>query len=106
MGKMLSAFEARRRFEQLIGEAFYKHDHFIVERSGRPMAVIVSIGEYERWRKLAKGQVFEFIERAWEHTEGTPPEELEHDVAAAMGELGRDHANKPANSHREDGPNR
>ncbi|MGH2461959.1 MAG: type II toxin-antitoxin system Phd/YefM family antitoxin [Chloroflexota bacterium] len=94
MEKTIGAFEARRRFGQLIEEAFYKRDHFIVERSGRPMAVIVPIGEYNRWRRLAKDRVFELVERSWERTEGIPPEDLERDVADAIGELGRDRKSK------------
>lgn len=54
MEKQIGAFEARRKFGQLLEEAFYNKDSFIVNRAGRPMAVIVSYDEYQQWRTLAK----------------------------------------------------
>ena len=53
MEKHIGAFEARRKFGQLLEEAFYNKDAFIIQRAGRPMAVIVSYDEYQQWRALA-----------------------------------------------------
>ena len=55
MEKHIGAFEARRKFGQLLEEAFYHKASFIVQRAGRPMAVIVSYDEYQQWRALAQG---------------------------------------------------
>ena len=84
MEKTIGAYEARRRFGQLIEEAFYKRDHFIVERSGRPMAAIVPIADYRKWRTAVKARFFALLEDAWERNTGAPPEELERDVEAAL----------------------
>ena len=62
MEKTVGAYEAPRRFGQLIEEAFYRHDRFIVERGGRPMAASVSIDAYHAWQRLAKERVFQTIE--------------------------------------------
>ena len=90
MEKTIGAYEARRRFGQLIEEAFYRRDHFIVERAGRPMAVIVSIDDYEKWQRLAKTPFFSMLERVWERTADVPPEELEKDVEKAIATLRAD----------------
>jgi len=87
MEKTIGAFEARRRFGQLIEEAFYRRDHFIVERSGRPMAVIVPIEEYRRWQRMAKARVFGLLEQTWSQSASVPAEELERDVEAALSTL-------------------
>ena len=84
MEKTIGAYEARRRFGQLIEEAFYRRDHFIVERAGRPMAVIVSINDYERWQRLAKARFFSMLDAVWGRTEGVPTEEIEKDVDEAL----------------------
>jgi prevent-host-death family protein len=84
MEKAIGAYEARRKFGQLIEEAFYKHDHFVIERSGRAMAVIVPVDEYESWKRLAKERVFGMIEEVWEHNKDVPSEELDKDVHEAV----------------------
>lgn len=89
MEKPIGAYEARRRFGQLIEETFYKHDHFIIERSGRAMAAIVPVEEYRRWKRLAKERVFAMIQEVWNHTEGVPAEELEKEVKQAVKTLRR-----------------
>jgi len=87
MEKTVGAYEARRRFGRLIEEAFYRHDHFIVERGGRPMAAIVSIDDYKSWQRLARERVFELIEPVWQRNAAEPEDELEADVTSALGRL-------------------
>lgn len=84
MEKTIGAFDARRHFGQLIEEAFYRREHFVVERSGRPMAVIVPIDEYRKWQQLAKTRLFGLLEQAWQHSEGVPSDELEQDATEAI----------------------
>jgi len=60
--KTVSAYEARRKFGQLLEETFYQKDHFIVERSGRPMAVLVPVDDYQKWQRISKERVFALLE--------------------------------------------
>jgi prevent-host-death family protein len=91
MEKTIGAYDARRKFGQLLEEAFYNKDAFIVERAGRPMAAIVSIDEYQKWRRMAKEQVFQMLEEVWQRNRAggvpVPPEEIEADVARALDAL-------------------
>lgn len=87
MEKTIGAWEARRRFGQLLEEAFYQKDSFVVERSGRPMAVIVPVDEYQKWHRLAKERVFLMLEEVWQRTQGIPAEELEADLEQALATL-------------------
>ncbi len=82
--KNIGAFEARRKFGQLIEQAFYQQDTFVVERSGRPMAVIISVDEYQRLKQYARDQLFRSINKVWERNKDVPAEELEKEVAQAM----------------------
>ncbi len=87
MEKTIGAFEARRSFGKLIEEAYYKKDSFIIERSGRPMAVIVSIEDYQKWQRFAKEQVFGMIEGVHKRTSKIPAAELERDVTESLKQL-------------------
>lgn len=90
MEKSIGAYEARRRFGQLIEEAFYKHDRFVIERSGRAMAVIVPVDEYQKWKSLAKERVFGIMEEVWDRNKDVPSTELEKDVQEAIKTLKRE----------------
>jgi prevent-host-death family protein len=90
MEKTVGAYEARRQFGRLIEEAFYQKDSFVVERSGRPMAAIVPIDTYQRWRRVAKERVFLMLEEVWQRNEGTPDEVLENEVEQALETLRQD----------------
>ncbi len=84
MEKTIGAFEARRNLGKLIEEAFYKKDSFIIERSGRAMAVIVSIEDYQKWQRVAKEQALSMIEAAQKRNEQVPASELERDVRESL----------------------
>jgi prevent-host-death family protein len=92
MEKTIAAFEARRKFGQLIEEAFYRKDSFVIERSGRPMAVIVPIDAYERWKRLAKERVFVMLEEVWQRNQDVPDQVLEQEIAQALNTLRQDAA--------------
>jgi prevent-host-death family protein len=84
MEKQIGAFEARRNFGQVIEEAYYHKDAFIVTRAGREMAAIISIDDYRQWRKLAKELAMQMVRAVWERNQEVPVEELEADVEKAL----------------------
>ncbi|HYU17918.1 MAG TPA: type II toxin-antitoxin system Phd/YefM family antitoxin [Chloroflexota bacterium] len=45
--RVVSAFKARQNFGQILEQARYRGHRFLVERAGKPMAVVVGIGEWE-----------------------------------------------------------
>jgi prevent-host-death family protein len=47
MTKVISAFHARQHFGQLLEQARYRGYRFVVERAGKPMAVLVGVEEWE-----------------------------------------------------------
>ena len=51
MMKTTTAIKARQNLGQLLEEAFYQGDEFIIERAGKPMAVIVPVQEFKRWQE-------------------------------------------------------
>ena len=51
MEKTVNAFEVRRSFGQMLQDILTSSDKFIVERHGKPVAVVVPIEVYEQWKK-------------------------------------------------------
>jgi prevent-host-death family protein len=61
--KRMTARQARDNFTDLIGMVYYGKEPVIVERKGRPFAVVISPDEYERYKKVAKEQFFKTAEQ-------------------------------------------
>jgi prevent-host-death family protein len=86
MQKVVTATEARVRFGELIRHVAEKREPVIVERSGKPQAVVLSVPEYERlleglkrkenqWKVLvdaARGQIRSELGKR----KLTPPEDI------------------------------
>ena len=51
MIKTTSALAARKHFGRLLEEAYYRGDNIIIERAGKPMAVIVSVDDFETLKR-------------------------------------------------------
>ena len=49
--KTINAGKARVNFGQMLDEVFYKGDHFIIERDGRPMAAVIPLSQLEVLQK-------------------------------------------------------
>lgn len=50
MTKHISVAEARATFADLIGTVYYGKEPVVVERKGKPMAVLISPEQYERYQ--------------------------------------------------------
>jgi prevent-host-death family protein len=71
MERTVSATEARAHFGEMMRRAVEDRETIIVERSGKPQVVLLSMGEYERLRtvKDAGGTWQELLQRARESIE-------------------------------------
>ena len=49
--KAVTAMEARKNFGKMLEEVHYKGDQFVIERAGRPMAVLIPVSLLEEWQK-------------------------------------------------------
>ncbi len=88
MVRKVSAMAVRDRLGQLLEEVYYQGDTVIIERAGRPMAVLVSPAEYERLR-ARRAERFRVYERIKARTRRIAPAKLdrtiEQGVRAARG---------------------
>jgi antitoxin (DNA-binding transcriptional repressor) of toxin-antitoxin stability system len=63
MEKIVSAFEVRRGFGQMLQDILTRGGKFVVERHGIPVAVVVPVEVYEQW-KQSRARFFETLRAA------------------------------------------
>ncbi|MBI3030872.1 MAG: type II toxin-antitoxin system Phd/YefM family antitoxin [Candidatus Rokubacteria bacterium] len=83
MVRKVSAMAVRDRLGQLLEEVYYKGDAVIIERAGRPMAVLVPPAEYERLR-ASRAKRFQVYERIKARTKRIPGAKLDRAIEEGM----------------------
>lgn len=86
MKRRISAVEARKRLGEILEGVHYRGDEVIIERAGKPMAVVIPAERYEAMEK-SRERLFELIEKNWEHNKDVPYEEVEREVRQAIEEV-------------------
>src|SRR5918997_1647891 len=86
MTQTIKASEARQQWSELLNKVFRKEARVIVEKSGIPVAAIISAEDLERLTRLEaeRRERFKALEATWEAFNDVPPEELEQEVARAL----------------------
>jgi prevent-host-death family protein len=83
MQKTISALKARRNLGQILEAVYYRGDQYVIERAGKPMAVVVPIEQFEQWRKKRR-EFFALIDKIRKRNEGKAPAQIERDIAKAL----------------------
>ncbi len=104
MEKTISAMEARKNFGQLLEEAYYRGNVFVIQRAAKPMAALVPVAQYHQWQ-IERERFFALIDQVQERTRQVPVTELEEAIAEAveaakqaeiaLAELGHTDARRP-----------
>jgi prevent-host-death family protein len=84
MTRRMSAKEARDNFTDLLGLVYYGREPVIVERKGRPFAVVINPEEYERYQQIAKQRLFSLVEEIRKENRDRDPDEVMADVTAEL----------------------
>lgn len=85
MKRTVSAGEARQRLGQLLEGVYYRGDEVVIERAGKPMAVVIPAERYASIERN-RARLFEMIKEAQEHG-GLSPEEADKEALAAVAEV-------------------
>jgi prevent-host-death family protein len=81
--RKLSAVEARKKLGEILESVYYRGDEVVIERAGKPMAVVIPASLYESLEK-SRRRLFELIELNWERNKDVPYEQIETDVEATL----------------------
>jgi len=55
--------EVRQRIGDLLNRVALRHDEFIIERKGKPLAALVPVERLEQMRHFARRHALEFMDR-------------------------------------------
>jgi prevent-host-death family protein len=82
----INASQVRKEWSQLINQVFRGETRVLVEKSGIPVAAIISAADLERLRQLEEEHArrFAVLERTWAAFQDVPIEEIEEQVAQAV----------------------
>ena len=63
MPEKVSTIEVRQRIGDMLNRVSLRHDEFIIERKGKPLAALVPVERLEQMRRFARTQALDFLER-------------------------------------------
>jgi prevent-host-death family protein len=63
MPEKVSTIHVRRRIGDLLNRVALRHDEFIIERKGQPLAALVPVERLEQMRRFARRHALEALER-------------------------------------------
>jgi prevent-host-death family protein len=83
MSLQIGARDARQKFSELLGRVGFGGEEIVIERSGKPMAVLIPVELYEQ--VIAEREArFEVIRRIQDKQPDLTPERVEADVEAMI----------------------
>lgn len=83
MRKTVSAMRARGNLGRILEEVYYRGDQYVIERSGKAMAVVMPVEQYEQWRK-ERAAFFQLVDNVRQGNVKPSPQRIEEDIAAAV----------------------
>jgi len=82
--RRISAKEARNNFSDLLGQVRYSGDPMVVEKKGRPYAVLISPEDFARLQTIGKERFFETAREIQQDNKDADPDEVLRDVTEAV----------------------
>jgi len=87
MRRRINAVKARGNLGQILEAVYYRGDQYVIERSGKPMAAVVPVEQYEQWRREREA-FFQLVDEIRGGNKSARPEKIAQDIAAAKRQAG------------------
>lgn len=99
MTQIMKASEARQQWSQILNKVFRNQTRVLVEKSGIPVAAVISIEDLERFTQLEEQRKdrFKALDTMREAFKDVDPSEAEKEIAKAITEV-RAERRSPKNS--------
>lgn len=75
MEKSINSSSLRSKLSPILDDVQFNRDNYIIERNGRPAAVIVPVNIYENW-KQSRRRFFEIVEEIQAANKDADPDEV------------------------------
>jgi len=85
--KHVSVGEARANLSDLIGTVYYGNEPVVVERKGKPMAVLISPEQYEQYQAQVKERFFSAVDAVQRLNVDEDPDEVLRDVTEIVDQV-------------------
>ncbi len=87
--EIIKASDARQHWSELLNRVFKGETRALVEKSGIPVAAVISAADFERLQQLEsqRRERFKALEETWEAFADLPPDKVEQAVANAIAEV-------------------
>ncbi len=84
--KILDTNSVRDRLGEILDEAHYRGNEFVIQRRGKPLAAIIPYSRYEQLERKRK-EAFRVFHEIWEANKDVDPEEVAEAVDRAVAEV-------------------
>jgi prevent-host-death family protein len=92
MTEKVSTIDVRQRIGDLLNRVALRHDEFVIERKGKPLAALVPIERLEQMRRFARRHALELLEK---QKQSTVSEEQALEIALEAQRSARKQARNP-----------
>ena|SRR5437867_3009575 len=86
MKRTISAVEARKRLGEILESVYYRGDEVIIERAGKPMAVVIPSARYEMMEHNRQ-RLWDLLEKNWEKNKDASYEAIQREIEEAIREV-------------------
>ena len=93
----VSTIDVRQRIGDLLNRVALRHDEFVIERKGKPLAALVPVERLEQMRRFARRHALELLE---EQEQSTVREEQALAIALEAQRSARKRLRKPGRKTR------
>jgi prevent-host-death family protein len=86
MKRTVSAVEARKRLGEILESVYYRGDEVIIERAGKPMAVVIPSSRYESLQRQRR-RFLDVIAELEEQSKTPEEKAIEREIEEAIQEV-------------------
>lgn len=95
MTEKVSTIDVRQRIGDMLNRVALRHDEFVIERKGKPLAALVPVERLEQMRRFARRHALDFLEQ---QKGGALTSKQALDLALEAQQWARTQARKPRRS--------
>lgn len=96
MTQVMKASDVRQQWSQLLNKVFTDKRRIVVEKSGIPVAAVISAEELERFTKMEEQRELNFtiLDEIGEKFKDVPAQEIEQEVNKALAQVRAENSQK------------